>query len=59
MKDYLLTFKDGCKERWSVREFNTWVSANMETIGSTFETRLDQFRRYTGQNVVDWEMVED
>lgn len=52
---YILTMKNGTKERWEIDTFNKWVAAQGEHIGANLETRLDQFKRYTGQPVVDWE----
>lgn len=58
MGNYILTMRDGSTERWEVDSFNLCVAYVGERIGSTFESRLDQFQRYTGLDVVDW-MMED
>lgn len=41
MRDYILTMRDGAKERWSTPVFNAWVREQSERIGHNFETRLD------------------
>lgn len=59
MRNYLLIMRGGVIEHWSVAEFNLWVAQQGEKIGANFESRLDQFRRYTGQDIIDWEMEDD
>ena len=56
--DYLLTLGNGKTEKWNGADFNEWVKEQGERVGGTFQARLDQFRRYTGMNVKDWEMVD-
>jgi len=57
--EYLLTLKDGSTEKRSAREFSLWVRNSGELVGSNFQTRLAQLQRWTGKNIIDWEMLED
>lgn len=56
--DYLLTLADGTTEQVSTIKFTEWVRAQGEHVGASFQTRLEQFRRYTGKKVKDWEMID-
>lgn len=61
---YLLTIKDkrgpdfNTTKTIDAVQFTNWVRNRNEKMGFNFQTRLEQLRRYTGQDVIDWTMEE-
>jgi hypothetical protein len=55
---YLIILRDGSKRNLDILSFNQWVTSNNERIGRDFGARLDQFRRYSGLDIIDWTMEE-
>lgn len=58
MREYLLTMKNGTREYYNAVPFHHWCQLRNEKVGLTFKARLEQFRRYTAQDVVDWELED-
>jgi hypothetical protein len=58
MKDYLLTLQNGKVERWEASTFHQWLTDHQERVSATVKGRLDQLRRYTQEDVIDWELED-
>ena len=57
--DYIISWKSGKTERLSGEKFNNWCLANHERISPTVEGRRAQLARWSGQDVKDWEMIDE
>ncbi len=57
--DYRVWLKGGDVKCVNGTDFHRWVKNEGEQVGTTFQTRLDQLRRFTGLNVKDWEMIDE
>lgn len=61
---YLLKIKDRRGPDFNTHEaidagrFHNWVRERKETVGHNFQTRLEQLRKYTEKDVIDWTMEE-
>ncbi len=57
--DYRVRLKGGDVARVNGTDFHKRLKDEGEQVGTTFQTRLEQLRRFTGLNVKDWEMIDE